>query len=303
MKIGVFDSGLGGLIIMKAIKKALPLYDYVYLGDTKRVPYGNRSQDAIFEFTKEGVDYLFRKENCAIIIIACNTASARALRRIQKEYLPQNFPDRKVLGVLIPSAEEAAKFNRVGILGTSGTVLSETFPKEIKKINLQRKNDLLLFHGSHSNLNVVNESNIAYAEKSTSHFFFTKVFQNSAPMLVPLSEEGEIKNAIPFIKKYIQPFKNKKLDALVLGCTHYPIFKSQIRKEIAKFSDKKIEVISQDEIIAQKLKDYFMQHRDIQNKLSNKKTAKILVTDVTYSVNKLSKKWFGKNIKPKLVKI
>ena len=275
MKIGVFDSGLGGLIIMKAIKKALPEYDYVYLGDTKRVPYGNRSEEAVYEFTKQGVDYLFNKENCAIVIIACNTASARALRKIQQEYLPKNFPrqgrgepDRKVLGVLIPSAEESAKFNRVGVLGTLGTVLSETFPKEIKKINSK-----------------------------------TKVFQNSAQMLVPLAEEGEIKNATPFIKKYLQPLLSKKLGALVLGCTHYPIFKNEIRKEIAKVSGKKIIVISQDEIIPKKLKDYFTRHPEVENKLSKKRTSKILVTDVTHSVSKLSQKWFGKNIKPELVAI
>src|ERR1035437_9933696 len=116
MKIGIFDSGLGGLIVARSIHKAMPEYDYVYLGDTKRVPYGNRSHDTVFEFTREGVDYLFRKENCAIVIIACNTASARALRRIQNKYLIKNFPDRKILGVLIPAAEEAAKFKRIGVL-------------------------------------------------------------------------------------------------------------------------------------------------------------------------------------------
>jgi glutamate racemase len=284
MKIGVFDSGLGGLIIMKAVKKALPEYDYVYLGDTKRVPYGNRSEEAVFEFTKQGVDYLFNKENCAIVIIACNTASARALRKIQQEYLPKNFPDRKVLGVLIPSAEESAKYNRVGVLGTLGTVLSNTFPKEIKKLNKK-------IHPANGG---------------------TKVFQNSAPMLVPLAEEGEIKNAGPFIKKYLQPLLNKKINALVLGCTHYPIFKSEIRKEIAKVSGKKIIVISQDEIIPKKLKDYFTRHPEVENKLSlgrsqtgeaKKRTSKILVTDVTHSVNKLSQKWFGAKTKPILINL
>ena len=106
MKIGIFDSGLGGLIIIKAIRRTMPEYDYIYLGDTKRVPYGNRSEETVFEFTKECVDYLFRKENCAIVIIACNTASARALRKIQQEYLPRNFSKRKVLGVLIPQPKK-----------------------------------------------------------------------------------------------------------------------------------------------------------------------------------------------------
>ena len=168
MKIGIFDSGLGGLIIARAIKKAMPEYDYVYLGDTKRVPYGNRSHEAVFEFTKEAVDYLFKKENCAIIIIACNTSSARALKRIQQEYLPDNFPDRKVIGVLIPTAEESIKHNRVGILGTIGTIDSNTFADEIKKLDIT-----------------------------------TKVFQKAAPMLVPLAEEGEKFLAEIFIFKYL----------------------------------------------------------------------------------------------------
>lgn len=264
MKIGIFDSGLGGLIVAKAIYKAMPEYDYVYLGDTKRVPYGNRSHEAVFEFTKEAVDYLFRKKNCAIIIVACNTASARALRRIQQEYLPKNFKDRKVLGVLIPTAEEAAKFERVGIIGTKGTIDSNTFPKEIIKLNKK-----------------------------------TKIFQNSAPILVPLAEEGEIKNAMPFIKKYLQPFLNKKLEALVLGCTHYPIFKKEIRKILLK----NIKVISQDEIIPKKLKIYLENHQVIKNKLSKNKSIKILVTDQTQNVNFLTKKWFSEKIKPKLVQL
>jgi glutamate racemase len=264
MKIGIFDSGLGGLIIAKSIIKTMPEYDYVYLGDTKRVPYGNRSHETVFEFTREAVEHLFKKENCAIVIIACNTASARALRRIQKEYLPKNFPDRKVLGVLIPAAEESAKFDRVGILATKGTVDSNTFPKEIKKLN--RK---------------------------------INIFQNPAPMLVPLAEEGEVANAVSFIKKYLKSFSSKKLDALVLGCTHYPIFKGQIRKLLSK----NIKIISQDEIVPKKLKDYLERHPEISKKLSQKHTTKILVTDLTESIKNLTRKWFNSKIKPKSVNL
>lgn len=264
MKIGIFDSGLGGLIVAKAIRKMMPDYDYVYLGDTKRVPYGNRSHDAVFEFTKEGVDYLFRKENCAIVIIACNTASARALRKIQKNYLLKNFPDRKVLGVLIPAAEEGAKFERVGVLATLGTVSSGTFPKEIKKINKK-----------------------------------TIIFQNSAPMLVPLAEEGEKILAREFIKKYLKPLLSKKINALALGCTHYPIFK----KEIKKLLPQDVKIISQDEIVPKKLREYFKNHPKISKKLSKGKSAKILVTDETQTVDNLTHKWFGKNAKPKLIEI
>ncbi len=297
MRIGIFDSGVGGLIIAKAIRKAMPEYDYVYLGDTKRVPYGNRSHEAVYEFTKEAMDYLFKKENCAIVIIACNTASARALRRIQQEYLVDynntrklmgESIERKILGVLIPTAEECAKYKRVGILGTSGTINSNAFPKEIKKIN-----------------------------KSANPFSFTKVFQNPAPMLVPLIEEGEKILAKEFIKKYLKPFLGKKLDAIALGCTHYPFYKSEIKKILGKkvnpvrgregsqrpSTSNGVKIISQDEIIPKKLKEYFARHPEITKKLAQNGKARILITDITPNIKKLSKKWFGKNAKPKLVEI
>jgi glutamate racemase len=264
MKIGIFDSGLGGLIIAKAIRKAMPEYDYVYLGDTKRVPYGNRSHDAVFQFTKEAVDFLFKKENCAIIIVACNTASARALRQIQENYLANNFPDRKVIGVLIPASEEASKYEKVGIIATVGAVSSNTFVTEIQKINNK-----------------------------------IKVFQSPASMLVPLAEEGENFLVKPFLQKYLKPLISKKINALVLGCTHYPIFK----KEIKKILPKNIKIISQDEVIPKKLKNYFDRHKEISQKLSKNKTAKILVTDVTQTVSKLTNKWFGKNTKVELVNL
>ncbi|MBP9715489.1 MAG: glutamate racemase [Candidatus Pacebacteria bacterium] len=261
MKIGIFDSGLGGLIIAKAIHKAMPEYDYVYLGDTKRVPYGNRSHETVYQFTKEAVDYLFQKENCALVILACNTASARALRRIQADY---KNTSKKVLGVLIPTAEECVDLKKVGVLATRGTVSSETFVKEIKKIN---KNCV--------------------------------VFQNPAPMLVPFAEEGEHKLAVPFILKYLKPLMEKNAEAIILGCTHYPIFK----KEFKKILPKNIKLISQDEIIPKKLKDYLKRHQEISKKLSHKKTIKILVTDKTQNVEKLSGEWFGKNTKPKLINL
>jgi glutamate racemase len=264
MKIGIFDSGLGGLIIARAIRKLMPEYDYVYLGDTKRVPYGNRSHETVFEFTKQGVDYLFRKEDCAIVIIACNTSSARSLRKIQQEYLPNNFPDRNVLGVLIPTAEESTKYSRVGIIGTNGTIASNTFVDEIKKLNKK-----------------------------------TKVFQNSAPMLVPLAEEGEKFLAEIFIFKYLKMFENKKLDAIVLGCTHYPFFK----KEFKKLSEKNVVIISQDEIIPKKLKEYFKRHGDVEQKISKNMKVKILLTDITKNIEKLSKKWFGNKVKLELIKL
>lgn len=236
----------------------MPEYDYVYFGDTKRVPYGNKSHEAVFEFTREAMDHLFRQENCAIVIIACNTASARALRQIQEKYLPKNFKDRRVLGVLIPAAEEASQYGRVGVLATLGTVASNAWAIEIKKLNNK-----------------------------------AKVFQSPAPMLVPLIEEGENVLAKPFLLKYLKPFKNKSLDALVLGCTHYPMLKKEIKENMPTG----VKIISQDEIIPKKLKEYLARHGEIAKKLSKKRSMKIVVTDKTQNFNNLVKRWFGSSMK------
>ncbi len=305
MKIGIFDSGLGGLLIAKSIIKAMPEYDYVYLGDTKRVPYGNRSHETVYEFTKEAVEYLFEKENCGLVIIACNTASARALRRLQQEFLPKydiaspgastqvlgssrdyTRPDhsqkhtgsatlsRRILGVLIPAAEEAAKYKKVGVLATVGTVASESFVKEI----LARS---------------------SFSEGGKKINNKTKVYQNAAPMLVPLIEAGETNNTKVFLDKYLKPLLVKKVEALILGCTHYPILKNEIKKIVPS----NVKIISQDEIIPKKLKDYLTRHPEINKNLKKSKKVKILFTDITPTVEGLTKKWFGKEIKPQYVEI
>ena len=164
---------------------------------------------------------------------------------------------------MIPAAEEAAKWGRVGVLGTAGTVASQSFPKEIKKLNRN-----------------------------------AKIFQNSAPMLVPLAEGGETTGAEPFIKKYLKPFAGKKIGALVLGCTHYPIFKKQIKKALGN----KTRIVSQDEIVPPKLKNYLARHPEIEKQLSKNRTAKILGTDETETIDKLAQKWFG-GVKPKLISL
>lgn len=261
MKIGIFDSGLGGLFIAQAVRKLMPEYNYVYLGDTKRVPYGNRSHEEVFKFTKQAVNYLLTNEDCAIVIIACNTASARALRRVQKD---GDFKNKKVLGVLIPAAEAVSASKRVGVLGTKGTVASNSFPKEIKKLNPS-----------------------------------IKVIQNPAPMLVPLIEEGNANLADKFIIKYLKPLLAKKIDTLVLGCTHYPILKTKFKKYVGK----NVKIISQDEVVPKKFKNYLKKHREIENKLTKSKKIKILTTDQNLNMNLLVKRWFGENIKPKLINL
>jgi glutamate racemase len=255
MNIGVFDSGLGGLIVTRELVKSLPEYDFVYLGDTKRVPYGNRSEETIYEFTRSAVEHLFTKKKCSLIIVACNTASARALRRVQREYLAKYFPNRRVLGVIIPTAEELNGAKKIGVLATAATVRSGAFVREIKKVN--RK---------------------------------AEVFQNPAPLLVPLIEQNALKHSKPFLEEYLKPLLKKKIDTLVLGCTHYPILKNQIKKAVGQ----NVKVISQADIIPKKLKDYLRRHSEIERKLSKNSKIELLVTDKTEHYESLAKSWFGK---------
>jgi len=266
MKIGIFDSGLGGLILARSIIKKLFKYDYIYLGDTKRVPYGGRSKKTVYEFTKEAVDFLFKK-NCQVIIVACNTASALALRKIQKEYLAKNYPNRRVLGVIIPTLEETAKNNevkKVGVLATLGTINSHIYKKELGKIN---KN--------------------------------VKIYEQQAPLLVSLIENGGLKYVNEILGDYLKSLKAKKVQEIVLGCTHYPILKNKIKKLVGK----NVKVLSQDEIIPKKLAEYFKRHPEIEKKLSKRKKREFLVTDVNQNLKDVSKKLFGKSVKFKPVKI
>lgn len=263
MKIGVFDSGLGGLYTMRYVIRALPSYDYIYLGDTLRVPYGNRSPETIYKFLKESVEYLFAHD-CELIIVACNTASAQALRRIQQEYLPKKYPDRKVLGITIPIVEAGIKNKRVGIIGTKATIRSRAYVREFKK-----------------------------------HSPKTKVFMQPTPLLVPLIEAGKYGLIGASVKRYTAPLIKKNIDALVLGCTHYGIIKKEIRRAVPK----NIKLISQDAIIGKSLKNYLTRHPEIDRKLSKKSRRIFLVTKKTAETDHLSKKWFGENMKLKVIDI
>lgn len=258
MNIGIFDSGLGGLLITKSLIKKLPQYNYIYLGDTKRVPYGNRSSETIYEFLKESVEYLF-KQNCSLIIVACNTASAQALRRIQQELLPNKYPNRRVLGVIIPTCEavlENKNSHKIGILATQATIESNAFVIELNKIN---KN--------------------------------TKIIQKSTPLLVPFIENDSLSLIDPILKNYLKSFKGK-IDTLILGCTHYPILESKIKKILGP----KTKIISQNKIIPDKLKYYLEKHREIENRLTKRSKYTFYVTDITETMKKTVKKWFGENV-------
>lgn len=258
--IGVFDSGLGGLSVLKKFLSDLPGYRYIYLGDSARVPYGNKSSETIYNYTIEAVDFLFR-QNCHLVIIACNTASAQALRRLQQEWLPYHYPDHRVLGVIKPLAEAAANNNyqRVGIIGTTATINSKSYPREIKELNSK-----------------------------------IKIYSQRAPLLVPLIEEGRINNPETklILKSYLAPLQKKKIDSLILACTHYP----HLEKEIKKIVSKNVAIPDTGKIIAASLKDYLSRHLEL--KITKAKTSCVFyTTDNSKMFKYLAEKFLNKKIK------
>lgn len=262
--IGVFDSGFGGLTILRGLTKELPEYDYIYLGDTARTPYGSRSEDVIYEFTRQAVDFLFGK-GCDLVILACNTASSEALRRIQKNHLPKFHPDKKVLGVIIPAAESAAEktdSRRIGVIATEQTVASQAFVREIQKLDPK-----------------------------------VSVFQNSCPLLVPIVEAGEERSDIAALalRKYLSPLLKKNIDTLILGCTHYGILGKKIRTIIGP----DIAVISEASVVPQKLRHYLKRHPEIEKILGKHHARTFYSTDLTEKFERLGSRFFGKKIYPK----
>lgn len=232
--IGVFDSGYGGLTVLKSIIEILPDYNYIYLGDNARSPYGDHSFETVYHYTLQSVEWLFSK-GCKLVILACNTASAKALRNIQQLVLPKKYPDYRVLGVIRPTAEIIGNFTqtqKVGILGTRGTVRSNSYPIEI------------------------------------SHFFSdVEVFQQSCPLWVPLIENNEHLNegADYFVKKYLDELfvQSKDIDTLLLACTHYPL----MIPKIAAYVSNQIKIVAQADIVAKSLLDYLNRHPEIENGL------------------------------------
>jgi len=282
-KIGVFDSGYGGLTILKEIRKTLPEYDYIYLGDNARAPYGTHSFDVIYRYTLQAVKYLF-EQDCNLVILACNTASAKALRTIQQRDLPIMNAERvkelknervNVLGVIRPTVEavpEITKTGHVGILATPATVSSESYVLELEKIARERVKEL---------------KNERVKE--------LVVTQQACPMWVPLIEAGEHNEpgAKYFIGKYLRELltKDPQIDTIVLGCTHYPLLKDRIdewlnyRQEIgeSEFPAPKelphITTIAQGELEAESLRDYLTRHPEYREPLSKGGTCTYLTTE------------------------
>ncbi len=244
--IGVFDSGFGGLTILQDLRRSLPDYDFLYLGDNARAPYGSRSFETIFRYTLQCVRELFSR-GCPMVILACNTASARALRSIQQQVLPVEFPDRRVLGIIRPTTEEIGKFSHtghIGIFATAGTVSSNSYQIEI------------------------------------SHFFpELKVTQHACPMWVPLVENGEMgtEGSRFFVKKEVEALlkEDPEIDTVLLACTHYPLLEKEIREALPPG----VRLVIQGQIVADKTVDYLNRHPEMDARLSRSGKTRFLTTD------------------------
>lgn len=263
-QIGVFDSGFGGLDILKGLVRELPEYDFLYLGDTARSPYGSRSGKVVYDFTRQAVEFLFAY-NCKLVILACNTASSDALGRLQHLWLPKAHPDKHILGVIIPAVEEAVKVTlngRIGVMATEGTVNSNSFVQELLKLNPS-----------------------------------LKVFQQACPLLVPLVEAGEhqSKAAGLILLSYLKPLLAKKVDTIILGCTHYGLLSRQIRRLVGP----KVELVWEGAIVPGKLASYLKRHPEIDSLLGRHGRVQFYSTDLTQNFQKLGSRFFGTPIKVK----
>lgn len=263
--IGVFDSGYGGLTVLREIKRQLPQYDYLYLGDNARTPYGTRSFETVYHYTRECVKWMFDQE-CPLIILACNTASAKALRSIQQHDLPEWGAEKRVLGVIRPTAEIIGNFTKtrhVGILATKGTVTSESYPIEIKKT-----------------------------------FPEITVFQQACPLWVPIIENNmmDTPGAELFIEADVEALfaQSADIDTLLLGCTHYPLVASKIKKYLPF----QVHVISQGYVTATSLIDYLKRHKAMEGRLSRGGRMQFYTTDSPQDFQRHSRLFYGEEVQP-----
>lgn len=266
--IGVFDSGYGGLTILSEIKALMPEYDYLYLGDNARTPYGNRSFELVYEFTLQAVKWFFAK-GCHLVILACNTASAKALRTIQQNDLPEIAPNRRVLGVIRPIAECSSEFtrsNHIGVLGTEGTIQSNSYNLEITKLYPQ-----IIVNGE------------------------------ACPMWVPLVENREFDKpgADYFVKQHIENIlkRDPEIDTLLLGCTHYPLLLDKIKQ----FTPGGINVIPQGKYVAKSLKDYLKRHPEMEKRCTKNGKREYFTTDSAYKFESLASLFLKENVKAEKV--
>lgn len=266
--IGIFDSGYGGLTILQQIRSTLPDYDYIYLGDNARAPYGSRSFETIYEYTLEAVKWFF-KQGCPLVILACNTASAKALRTIQQNDLPELAPDNRVLGIVRPTSEvigHISEGGNIGILATQGTVESASYILEIQKF-----------------------------------FPEANIHQQACPIWVPLVEYGEQDSPGTgfFVKKYIDQLlkKDERIDTVLLACTHYPL----LLKKIEEFMPVDIQVVTQGQIVADSLSDYLLRHADLRDRITSTGQLEFYTTESAETFNKAAARFFGAEVAAKQV--
>ena len=268
--IGVFDSGYGGLTVLQAIVQKLPQYNYIYLGDNARAPYGNRSFETVYHYTLQCVKWLFDK-GCPLVILACNTASAKALRTIQQNDLPHIDESKRVLGVIRPTSEVIGTFTRnkkIGVLATKGTVASQSYVIEINKF-----------------------------------FPAVQVIQEACPMWVPLVENNEHEHhgADYFVKKCVDELikKDRKIDTVLLACTHYPL----LMKKICEYMPVDVKVISQGAIVANSLDNYLHRHPEIETKLGKFAERHFYTTDDTTDFDVQTEKFYGEKVRSEFVEL
>jgi glutamate racemase len=261
--IGVFDSGYGGLTVLEEIINKLPQYDYIYLGDNARAPYGNRSFETVYEYTLQCVQWFF-EQGCSLVILACNTASAKALRTIQQNDLPKIAPAKRLLGVIRPTTEIIGTYSEtksVGILATNGTVASNSYPIEIEKF-----------------------------------FPEIKVYQEACPLWVPLVENNEHHShgADYFVKKNLHNIfeKGENIDVILLACTHYPLLKEKIEEYLPIG----VKLISQGEIVANSLQDYLRRHPEIETQCSRSSKITFYTTDSTEDFDNHASLFYGEKV-------
>lgn len=268
--IGVFDSGYGGLTILQQIRKALPQYDYIYLGDNARTPYGTRSFEVVYEFTRQAVTKLFEM-GCHLVILACNTASAKALRSIQTNDLPQLDSSRRVLGVIRPTVERIGEMTRsrhIGVVATAGTIKSESYPLEIRKL-----------------------------------FPDITVTGEACPMWVPLVENNEATGdgADFFIRKNLNSLlgKDPQIDAIILGCTHYPLLLPKINQYVTQG----VQIITQGEFVAVSLQDYLKRHPEIADKCTQNGVTHFYTTEAEEKFSESAKLFLNEEIEVKRISL
>jgi glutamate racemase len=262
--IGIFDSGYGGLTVFKSITQKMPQYNYIYLGDNSRSPYGDHSFETVYQYTLESVEWLFN-QGCPLVILACNTASAKALRSIQQKVLPFKYPNHRVLGVIRPTAEIVDAFTKtktIGVLGTRGTVNSQSYLMEINKF-----------------------------------FPEINVLQQACPMWVPLVENNEHLDpgADYFVKKYIDAImtRDKSIDCLLLACTHYPLLIPKIKM----FVPEAVQLLGQGDIVADSLVSYLQRHPEFDNHIEKSGRRRFFTTGEQEIFDKYATIFFGSNVK------